>query len=348
MKTKMTEMCGIKHPIMLAAMAYVSLPKLVAAVSNAGGLGMFNSAANTPKEMRAIIKEIRSLTDKPFGVNATLLIPNSKENMEVALEEKVPVLNYSLGKGDWIIKAAHEYGGKVLATVAMARHAKRAEQDGADGLIVTGYEAAAHGEEPTSLVLIPYIASLVKIPVMAAGGFSDGKGLAAALVLGAEGISMGTRFYLSKECESHEAGKQAALKATIMDTFRSAKIDGLPGRFLISPAALKMDQRKMIPLGKAISGAFEASRTTGTPLFKLLLSSLKQRQRGVQDLARQAINLAAIKVAVETGDLEHEGVLPIGQIGGRIENILTCKEIIEGTVAEAEAVIKAAGKKFSS
>lgn len=346
MKTKMTEMFGIKQPIMLAAMAYVSLPKLVATVSNAGGLGMFNSAANTPEQMRDIIKEIRSLTDKPFGVNATLLLPNSKENMEVALAEKVPILNFSLGKGDWIIKAAHEYGGKVLATVATARHAHRAEQDGADGLIVTGHEAGAHGEEPTSLVLIPYIASLVKLPIIAAGGFCDGKGLAAALMLGAEGISMGTRFYLSKECESHEAGKQAALKATITDTFRSAKLDGLPGRFLASPAALKLDRQKTISLGKAISGAFEARRTTGASFFKLLISGL--RQRGVQDLARLAINLTGIKIAVETGDLENDGVLPLGQVAGRIESILTCQEIVEGTVAEAEAIIKDTARKVLS
>ena len=155
MKTRMTELFGIKHPVMLAGMAYVSLPKLVAAVSNAGGLGTFNSLANIPDQMKGIIQEIKSLTNKPFSINVTLFFPNARENAEVALEEKVPIINYALGKGDWIIKAAHEYGGKVISTVATERHSRRAEQDGADAIVVTGLEAAAHGGEPTSLVLIP-------------------------------------------------------------------------------------------------------------------------------------------------------------------------------------------------
>ena len=180
----MTELLGIQHPIMLAGMAFVSLPKLVAAVSNAGGIGMLNSVAYTPDQVRDVIKQVKSLTNKPFGVNATLIFPNARENIEVALEEKVPIINYALGKGDWIIKAVHEYGGKVLATVAIEKHARRAEMDGADALVVTGHEAAAHGADVGTLVLVPSIARQTKLPIIAAGGFSDGRGLAAALVLG--------------------------------------------------------------------------------------------------------------------------------------------------------------------
>ena len=200
MKTRMTELLGIKHPIMLAGMAFVSLPKLVAAVSNAGGIGMLNSVAYTPDQVKGVIRQVKSLTDKPFGVNATLILPNGRENILVALEEKVPILNYALGKGDWIIKAAHEYGGKVLATVAIEKHARRAEMDGADGLVVTGHEAAAHGAEVGTLVLIPSIARQSKLPIIAAGGFCDGRGLAAALVFGADGIFMGIRLMLTQGC----------------------------------------------------------------------------------------------------------------------------------------------------
>jgi len=344
MKTRMTELLGIKHPIMLAGMAFVSLPKLVAAVSNAGGIGMLNSVAYAPSQVRDIIKQVKSLTDKPFGINATLVLPNARENIEIALEEKVPIVNYALGKGDWIIKAVHEYGGKVLATVAIERHARRAAMDGADVLVVTGHEAAAHGAEVGTLVLIPNIARQTKLPIIAAGGFCDGRGLAAALVLGADGISMGTRFMLTQECEMHEKAKELSLRATVEDTICSDKIDGLPGRWLKNPAAMKMAEGRPSIL-QALSSALRIKRMIDVPFFKLFLGGLKQR--GVQDLARQALSLKGLKVAIDDGDLEN-GVLPIGQAIGLIKDLPTCKELIERTVAEAEKWVEALREKFIS
>ncbi len=339
MKTRMTELFGIKHPIMLAGMAFVSLPKLVAAVSNAGGLGMFNSVANTPDQMKDIIKEIKSLTDKPFGINVTLLFPNAKENAEVAIEERVPILNYALGKGDWLIKAVHEYGGKVIATVATERHARRAELDGADALAVTGLDAAAHGGEPTTLVLVPLIASKVKIPIIAAGGFCDGRGLAAALALGADGISMGTRFMLTQESPVHERIKEIGLKATAEDTFRTDKIDGLPGRFWASKGALDMAQGK-VSLTQAASSAWRIKKMLDVPFFKLFISGLRQ-QRGVEDLARQAVSIDFLRQHLhEPAEDINSVILPLGQVAGRINDIPTAREVIERTVAEAEEIIK--------
>ena len=344
MKTKMTDLLGIKHPIMLAGMAFISLPKLVAAVSNAGGIGMLNSVTYTPDQMKDVIKQVKSLTDKPFGVNATLIMPNARENIEVALEEKVPIINFALGKGDWIIKAAHEYGGKVLATVAIEKHARRAEMDGADALVVTGHEAAAHGADVGSLVLIPSIARQTKLPIIAAGGFCDGRGLAAALVLGADGISMGTRFMLTQECGMHEKAKELSLKATVEDTICSEKIDGLPGRWLKNPAAIKMAKGRPSLL-QALSSALLIKRMIDVPFFKLFLGGLKQR--GVQDLARQALSLKGLQVAIDNGDLEN-GVLPMSQAIGLIKDIPTCKEVIERTVAEAEELLEAVRKKITS
>ncbi len=344
MKTRMTELLGIKHPIMLAGMAFLSLPKLVAAVSNAGGIGMLNSVVYTPNQMKDVIKEVKSLTDKPFGVNATLIFPNARENIEIALEERIPIINFALGKGDWIIKRAHEYGGKVLATVAIEKHARKAEMDGADGLVVTGHEAAAHGADTGTLVLIPLIARQTKLPVIGAGGFCDGRGLAAALVLGADGISMGTRFMLTQECPMHEKAKEISLKATVEDTICSEKIDGLPGRWLKSPAAIKLAEGKP-PLLQALSSALQINRMIDVPIFKLFLGGLKQR--GVQDLARQAVSISGLKVAIDNGDLE-TGVLPMSQAVGLIKDIPTCKEVIERTVAEAQELLEGVGKKITS
>lgn len=344
MKTKMTELLGIQHPIMLAAMAFISLPKLVAAVSNAGGIGMLNSVVYTPDQMKDVIREVKSLTDKPFGVNATLIMPNARENLEVALEEKVPIINFALGKGDWIIKAVHQYGGKVLATVAIERHARRAEADGADALIVTGHEAAAHGAEVGTLVLINSISRQTRLPIIAAGGICDGRGLAAALVLGADGISMGTRFMLTQECEMHEKAKEISLKGGIEDTLCSEKIDGLPGRWLKNPAAIKMARGRPSPF-QALSSALRIKRMIDVPLYKLFLGGLKQR--GVQDLARQALGLKGLRIAIENGDLEN-GVLPMSQAIGLIKDIPTCKELIERIVKEAEACLESVRRKMIS
>jgi enoyl-[acyl-carrier protein] reductase II len=344
MKTKMTELLGIKHPIMLAGMAFVSLPKLVAAVSNAGGIGMLNSVAYTPDQIKDVIRQVKSLTDKPFGVNATLIFPNAKENLEVALEEKVPIINFALGKGDWIIKAVHAYGGKVLATVAIEKHARRAEMDGVDALVVTGHEAAAHGAEVGTLVLIPSIARQSKLPIIAAGGFCDGRGLAAALVLGAEGISMGTRFMLTQECDMHQKAKELSLKATAEDTICSEKIDGLPGRWLKNSAAIKMAEGRP-SLFQALSSGLRIKRMIDVPFFKLFLGGLKQR--GVQDLARQALSLKGLQVAIDNGDLE-TGVLPMSQAIGLIKDIPTCKEVIERTVREAQELLEEVRGKIIS
>ncbi len=211
MKTRITELLGIEHPIFCAGMGFVSLPQLVAAVSNAGGLGLLATAVLDPEEVRESVREIRKLTTRPFGANITLQFETAEENARVLLEERVPVINVSLGFAPWIVERVHAYGGWVLSTVTNLRHAHSAQRKGADGLIVTGHEAGGHGGDATSLVVIPMVAAGVEIPVVAAGGFGDGRGLAAALVLGAEGISMGTRLALSKESPIHERVKQFAL-----------------------------------------------------------------------------------------------------------------------------------------
>jgi enoyl-[acyl-carrier protein] reductase II len=332
-KTRITELFGIEYPILLSGMSWISVPKMVAAVSNAGGLGILATGPLGAEQTRQAIREIRSLTDKPFGANATLMFPGAVENARILLEEKVPVINFSLGKGDWIVKGAHEYGGKVIATVVNARHAKRAEEYGADGVIATGHEAAAHGEAVTSLVLVPSLADVVKIPVIAAGGFADGRGLAAALALGAEGIAMGTRFMTTQESPLHENFKRLSIEKGVADTFASRRIDGIPCRVLRTETAEKAERRGL-NLIAAFSNSREIAAQIRIPYVKLCLGVMASGWKNALQLAYLANAFKAFHLATENGDLE-KGILPVGQVTGLLRDEPTVKEVIERIVAEA-------------
>ena len=203
---------------MNAGMGRVALPKLVAAVSNAGGLGVLGCGSGAPELTREYIRQIRALTDKPFGGNAPLALPNGRENVQVMLEERVPVINYSMGKGDWIVKAAHEYGGKVMASIDSVKLAKSAQKHGADAVVATGYEAAGHSGEVTTFVLIPRLREAIDIPIIAAGGIGNGAGIVGALALGASGVWMGTRFLYTKESPMHDNFKQKGVELDVTDT----------------------------------------------------------------------------------------------------------------------------------
>ncbi|MDA8126909.1 MAG: nitronate monooxygenase [Deltaproteobacteria bacterium] len=333
MKTRITELFGIEVPILLSGMSWISVPKMVAAVSNAGGLGILATGPLNAERTRAAIREIRSLTDKPFGCNATLLFPGAAENAKVMLEEQVPVINFALGKGDWIVKAAHGYGGKVIATVVHARHGKRAEEYGVDALIATGHEAAAHGEAVTSLVLVPSLVDAVRIPVVAAGGFADGRGLAAALALGAEGIAMGTRFMTTKESPLHDNFKRLSIEKGVEDTLASPRIDGIPCRVLKSQPAERAVRRGLDPVA-----AFRNSREIATlmkiPYWKLCLGVLASGWKNARQLAYMANAFQAFRLATEEGDLA-QGILPVGQATGLLHDEPTVKEAIDRIVAEA-------------
>jgi enoyl-[acyl-carrier protein] reductase II len=341
LKTRITEMLGIKHPIILAGMNWITTPKLVAAVCNAGGLGILATAASPPEETRKNIAELRKLTDKPFGINQILIGPRAKDNIAIAIEEKVPIINYSLGK-PWFIDQVHAYGGKVVGTIAIARHAARAEQLGCDILIVTGHEAAAHGDAATSLVLIPLVAGMVKVPLIAAGGFYDGRGLAAALTLGADAISMGTRFIVTKESDVHDNFKKLIIKASEQDTLYSDVFDGMPGRVLKSPGAETI-MKSGLSLTQSMKSAMEVKRILKLPFSKFLALSwsMMQSEEGKNLLtqARQANGTIRHLKAIREGD-EKEGFLFAGQCSGGIQDMPTCQELVERVVAEGEKVLE--------
>lgn len=342
MKTRMTELFGIKYPIMLSGMSWISTPEMVAAVSNAGGLGVLATGVLKANETRAAVKKIRELTDKPFGANATLLFPGAKENAKVLLEEEVPVINFSLGKGDWLAEGAHKYGGKVIATVVNERHALAAEKQGSDALVVTGHEAAAHGGDATSLVLVPTVADVVKIPIIAAGGFADGRGLMAALALGASGIAMGTRLMATKESSLHENFKKLSIEKGATDTIYGPYFDGLGCRSLKTKAAIKAYRKGFLGLPNfftALPNSRRIAKMLGMPYFKIMLGILFAGPKISIQLAYMANAFKAIGLATEEGDVGR-GVLTVGQSTGLLHDIPTVAELFQRMESEVAEVQK--------
>lgn len=366
MKTKIAELFGIEYPIVLPGMSWISVPELVAAVGNAGGIGYLATGPLSPDQTRKAIRRIRELTDKPFGVGATLLMPGAYENALVAIEEKVPVLNISLGKGEALIKKVHAYNGKVISTVTTVEHALAAEKSGADALQVTGHEAAAHGSHVTTLVLVPAVVDVVKIPVVAIGGIADGRGMAAAFALGAQGVGMGTRLSITQESPVQEMCKKKQIECGIEDTIYSNRFDALYCRILKTPSAEKAVKKGRNTF-KGLIASFDIAKSLDQSWIKLATSIVSgsknektekpdnaapkttavSKPKGKKSLIdtmlkgpRMGLNLAhmaqayvAIKKATEEGDLD-KGVYVSGQVQGIIHDIPTVTEVISRTIEE--------------
>lgn len=346
MKTKITEMLGIKYPIFLSGMSWIATPELVAAVSNAGGCGILATGVSSPEQTREYVTRVKELTDKPFAANLTLYFPGAKRNAQILFDLKVPIVNYALGKGDWIAKEVHAYGGKVIATVTTHKHALAAQRDGADAVIVTGYEAAGHGGAVTSMVLVPAIADALDIPVIAAGGFADGRGLAAALCLGAHGISMGTRFMATVESPCHDNMKKLCIEKEVYDTIYTDRVDGLPARFMKSTASRRIMNRHLNPFNALINSRRIAAMLD-LPWFKLFIGILFMGYKKSLMMARMAIGFDAFKAGTIDGD-NRKGVLPLGQIGGIIKDTPTVAQVIDRIVVEAETARRVMDEKLVS
>jgi len=314
-------------------MSWISTPPLVAAVSNAGGLGILATGPLTADETRESIREIRRRTDKPFGVGATLLMPGAAENARVGLEEQVPVLNVSLGRADWIREGLDEYDGKLLATVTNRKHARAAMEAGADALMATGHEAAAHGGDVTSLVLVPALAQeFPGTPLVAAGGFATGRGLNAALSLGADAVAMGSRMAVTQESPLATTMKDAIVGSTEADTIYGANFDGIPARVLQTPTAQKlMESRPWFPVVAA--RAFSAARTMGIPLWKVL-PGLLTRFDQMFAVAQFGAATTAIRAATVHGDAS-AGVQFVGQCQGMIRDVPSVEDLVERILDEA-------------
>ena len=336
--TRLTSLLKCRYPVLLPGMSWISQPELVAAVSNAGGVGILATGPLSPDETRASLRRIRELTDKPFGVGCTLLMPGAKENAKIALDEQVPLLNVSLGTADWIADAAHAYGGHVLATVTNAKHAQKALDNRVDALMVTGHEAAAHGGDVTSLVLIPTLNSrFPEVPIVAAGGFADGRGLAAALALGADGVAMGSRFAVSLESSLARKTQEAITRADETETVYGSNFDGIPARVLKTPASEKAMQSRPNLLTVAYR-AMRAASTMGVPWWKILPGMVTQFQK-VYAVAQFGAATDSIQKATVDGNLQ-DGVQFIGQSQGLIRDIASVDEIMQRTIHEAHSSVE--------
>lgn len=305
-KTRITDLLGIKYPIFQGGMAWIAESKLAAAVSNAGGLGIIAGGSAPIDYLRDQIRAAKSLTDKPFGVNIMLMSPNADDLAQLVIDEGVAVVTTGAGNPGKFMAAWKDAGVKVVPVVPSVALAKRMERSGADAVIAEGTESGGHIGENTTMCLVPQVVDALEIPVLAAGGIADGRGIAASFMLGAEGVQVGTRFLASEECVIHPTYKELVVKAKDTDSIVTGRYTGHPCRNVRTKFSKKL-----------ASGETNGS-ITPDEFEQLTLGSLRK--------------------AVQDGNLD-EGSFLCGAIAGMINEVKPCKDIIEEMFAQAEALL---------
>jgi enoyl-[acyl-carrier protein] reductase II len=306
-KSALLDLLGIRYPIIQGGMAWLGTSELVTAVSEAGGLGTIGSGQADAQWLRQQIRQVREATDKPFAVNIMLMSPFLEENIKVLLEERVPVVTFGAGSPGPYIASLHEAGAIVIPVVSSVALAIRLDRMGVDAIIAEGSESGGHVGDISTFPLVPQIVDSVKVPVIAAGGIADGRGLVAALALGAQGIQMGTRFICSDECIAHVKFKEHIVQARDRSTVVTGATTGHPVRCLANKFT-----REFASLEKAGTAVAELEELGKGRMYKGLIA----------------------------GNIE-EGSLMAGQIAGMIRDIKPALAIIEDTIAEAEAIMSA-------
>ena len=305
MKTRITELLGIEYPIIQGGMAWVAESHLAAAVSAAGGLGLIGGA-NAPAEViRNYIREVKAVTDKPFGVNVMLMSPYADEVAKVIVEEGVKVVTTGAGNPEKYMEMGKAAGIKVIPVVASVALAKRMERYGADAVVAEGTESGGHIGEATTMTLVPQVVDAVSIPVIAAGGIGDGRGIAAAFMLGAEAVQMGTRFLVAKECTVHQNYKDRVLKAKDIDSTVTGRTHGHRVRCLRN---------------------------------QMTREYVKLENEGKSFEELEYLTLGTLRKAVQEGDVTN-GTVMAGQIAGMVSKEQTCKEMIDEMMAQAETLL---------
>ncbi|MDD2981461.1 MAG: enoyl-[acyl-carrier-protein] reductase FabK [Hespellia sp.] len=305
MKTEVTELLGIEYPIIQGGMAWVAEYHLAAGVSNAGGLGLIGSGGAPAEWVREQVREAKKLTDKPFGVNIMLMNPEADKIAEIIVEEGVQVVTTGAGSPEKYMKMWKEAGVKVIPVVASVALAKRMERCGADALVAEGTEAGGHIGEITTMVLVPQIVDAVSIPVIAAGGIADGRGVAAAFMLGAKAVQMGTHFVVAKESIVHENYKKAIIKSKDIDSRVTGRTTGHPVR---------------------------AIRNQMTKEY------ISRENAGASPDELELLTLGGLRKAVVDGDVVSGSVMA-GQIAGLVKEELSCKELIQKLMKETTELL---------
>ena len=318
-------------------MGWVAMPELVAASSNAGGFGFLALATASPKEAIQMMDKTLSLTDKPFGVNFHMFQPGADEIVQAVLDRKIKAVSYSRSPTPDYINAFKQQGIICIPTVGALKHAIKAEQLGADALVIQGSEGGGHtGFTPTTLLLSSVLES-VKIPVVAAGGFRDGFGLAASLAWGASGIAMGTRFMMTQESPVPIKTKEAYISAEVEEIKITKKFDGLSHRLIFNNYIKKIDRSNPISLFvMSVISAWKYKQITKASfrdLFKSFFAMLKGDDLTISQSIMSANSPAIIQKAMVDG-APNEGAMPSGQVAGIINNLPSCKELIDQIMRE--------------
>ncbi|MDM4719384.1 nitronate monooxygenase [Micromonospora sp. WMMA1363] len=339
LRTRLTELVGVRHPIVQTGMGYVSGARLTAATANAGGLGVIASATMSLDELRSAIREVRRRTSAPFGVNLRADATDARERVELAIAESVRVVSFALAPRRDLIARLRDAGVVTIPSVGALPHAEKVAAWGADAVIVQGGEGGGHtGAVPTSL-LLPQVVDAVDIPVVAAGGFFDGRGLVAALAYGAAGIAMGTRFLLTSDSTVGASVKQAYLDSGPTDTVVTTRIDGLPHRVLRTRFVERLERSgRITAVAGALGRAVALRRITGTTWPALVRDGFAARRGRELSWAQTllAANTPVLLRAAMVDDRADLGVMSAGQVVGLIDDLPSCAELIDRIVAEAD------------
>lgn len=338
-RTRLTDLIGISCPVIQTGMGYVSGARLTAATSQAGGLGIIASATMSPQELRRAIKEVQARTAAPFGVNLRADAPDARERAEMIIAEQVPVASFALAPKQELISRLRDAGVITIASVGARRHAEKVAAWGIDAVIATGAEGGGHtGAVPTSL-LIPQVVDAVGVPVIAAGGYFDGRGLAAALAYGAAGIAMGTRFLLTSDSPVADAVKQVYLASDVTGTVVTTRVDGVPHRVLRTPLVERLDRAgRMSGLLRSARSAFTFHGVSGLTWRELIRQGWAMR-RGTELTWAQVLMAANTPMLLRAAMVDGRpdlGLMSAGQVAGLIEDLPSCAELIQTIMTQAE------------